>query len=83
MSNAISLYNNAKEKSVIRTNQINALIKSVDYSQELLENGFATYTEIITARQSLLQAQLGEVNDKLQALLSSVNLYRALGGGWR
>ena len=83
VSNAISLYNNAKEKSVIRTNQINALIKSVDYSQELLENGFATYTEIITARQSLLQAQLGEVNDKLQALLSSVNLYRALGGGWR
>ena len=83
VSNAISLYDNAKEKSVIRTNQINALVKSVDYSQELLENGFATYTEIITARQSLLQAQLGQVNDKLQSLIATVNLYRALGGGWR
>ena len=83
VSNAISLYDNSNEKAIIRTNQINALIKSVDYSQELLENGFATYTEIITARQSLLQAQLGEVNDKLQALIATVNLYRALGGGWR
>ncbi len=83
VSNAISLYDNSNEKTSIRTNQINALIKSVDYSQELLENGFATYTEIITARQSLLQAQLGQVNDKLQALIATVNLYRALGGGWR
>lgn len=83
VSNSISLYDNAKEKSSIRTNQINALVKSVDYSQELLENGFANYTEIITARQSLLQAQLGEVNDKVQSLIATVNLYRALGGGWR
>ena len=67
----------------IRKNQLNALEKSVEYSQELLQNGFATYIEIITARQSLLQAELGKVNDKLQQLQSEVNLYRALGGGWK
>lgn len=83
VSNALSLYDNANEKASIRTNQIDALNKSVDYTQQLLENGFATYTEIITARQSLLQVQLGQVNDKLQALLASVNLYRSLGGGWK
>ena len=55
----------------------------MEYSQELLQNGFATYVEIITARQSLLQAELGKVNDKLQQLQSKVNLYRALGGGWK
>ncbi|RAJ97467.1 NodT family efflux transporter outer membrane factor (OMF) lipoprotein [Larkinella arboricola] len=83
VSDALSLHERALEKMRIRSNQMIALRKSVDYSQELLRNGFANYTEVITARQSLLQAELGSVNDRLQRLQSVVNLYRSLGGGWR
>ena len=83
VSDAMSMYETATSKREIRDNQINALEKSVQYSQELLENGFATYTEIITARQSLLQALLGKVNDRLQQLQAVVDLYRSLGGGWK
>ncbi|MFC5410359.1 efflux transporter outer membrane subunit [Larkinella bovis] len=83
VSNALFLHETALEKIQIRTNQMVALRKSVDYSQELLRNGFANYTEVITARQSLLQAELGGINDQLQRLQSVVNLYRSLGGGWR
>lgn len=83
VSDALSLYQNAGQKRAIRESQITALQLSVQYSQELLRNGFATYPEVITARQSLLQAQLGGVNDRLQQLQAGVNLYRALGGGWR
>ncbi len=83
VSDALSSIDFATQKIAIRTNQLNALEKSVEYSQELLQNGFATYIEIITARQSLLHAELSKVNDKLQLLQSEVNLYRALGGGWK
>lgn len=83
VSDALSLYETALEKTQIRSNQLEALEKSVEYSNELLKNGFATYPEVITARQSLLQAELGKVNDRLQQLQAVVNLYRALGGGWR
>ncbi|HRP58128.1 efflux transporter outer membrane subunit [Agriterribacter sp.] len=83
VSDAISLYETAVDKINIRSKQMMALRNSVDYSQELLENGFANYTEIITARQSLLQAELGGVNDHLQQLQAVVNLYRSLGGGWK
>jgi len=83
VSNAMSLYETSNEKTSIRTNQLTALQLSVDYSQELLKNGFANYTEIITARQSLLQAELGRVNDRLQQLQAVVDLYRSLGGGWK
>ncbi|MCW3112563.1 MAG: rane protein [Segetibacter sp.] len=83
VSNAISLNQAALEKVSIRTNQITALQRSVQYSQELLRNGFANYTEVINARQSLLQAELGRVNDRLQQFQATVNLYRSLGGGWR
>ena len=83
VSDAMSLYETSNEKTSIRTNQLTALQQSVDFSQELLKNGFANYTEIITARQSLLQAELGRVNDRLQKLQAVVDLYRSLGGGWK
>jgi multidrug efflux system outer membrane protein len=83
VSDAISLNRTALDKVNIRTNQVTALQQSVQYSQELLRNGFANYTEVITARQSLLQAELGRVNDRLQQFQATVNLYRSLGGGWR
>jgi len=83
VSNYLSLHSMASEKIAIRAHQMEALLHSVEYTQELLRYGFANYNEIITARQSLLQAELGNVNDQLQQLQSVVNLYRALGGGWR
>ena len=83
VSDALSLYETAIEKENIRTNQMVALARSVEYSQELLRNGFAIYTEVINARQNLLQAELASVNDRLQQLQATVNLYRSLGGGWR
>ena len=39
--------------------------------------------DVLTSEQNLLAAQLSGVNDKLQELQAVVNLYRALGGGWR
>ena len=83
VSDAISLYQTGVDKVSVRTNQLNALQKSVEYSQELLRYGSANYTEVIQARQSLLAAQLNRVNDRLQQLQAVVNLYRALGGGWK
>lgn len=81
VSDALSLYQTALDKMSVRTNQLAALQKSVEYSQELLRYGSANYTEVINARQSLLSAQLNRVNDRLQQLQAVVELYRALGGG--
>jgi NodT family efflux transporter outer membrane factor (OMF) lipoprotein len=83
VSDALSLYETAVEKMSVRTNQLTALKRSVEYSQELLRNGFANYIEVINARQSLLQAELGSINDRLQQLQALVDLYRSLGGGWK
>jgi len=83
VSDAISLNQTALEKVNIRAKEVTALQQSVQYSQELLRNGFANYTEVITARQSLLQAELGRIDDRLQQFQATVNLYRSLGGGWR
>jgi NodT family efflux transporter outer membrane factor (OMF) lipoprotein len=83
VSNALYAYQTAMEKDDARGKQIAALIKAVDYTQQLLRYSSATnYTDVLTSEQSLLAAQLSSVNDRLQQLQAIVNLYHALGGGW-
>lgn len=84
VSNALYAYQTATEKETTRAKQIASLTKAVDFTQELLRYSSATnYTDVLTSEQSLLTAQLNGVSDKLQKLQAVVNLYRALGGGWK
>jgi multidrug efflux system outer membrane protein len=84
VSNALFAYQTAAQKEETRAKQIASLTKAVDFTQELLRYTSTTnYTDVLTSEQSLLAAQLSGVNDKLQKLQAVVNLYRALGGGWR
>lgn len=83
VSNALYSYQTAQEKADSRRLQLKNLQLSVEYTQELVRYGFANYTEVLNAQQSLLSAQLNKVNDHLQQLQSIVYLYRALGGGWK
>ncbi len=84
VSNALYAYQAAAEKESTRAKQIASLTKAVDFTKELLRYSSATnYTDVLTSEQSLLAAQLNGINDRLQKLQSIVNLYRALGGGWK
>ena len=83
VQNTLSLYESIDKQRAIRAKQLTALEKSVEFTKELLKYGSANYTEVLSAQQSLLSAQLGDVNDQLSQLSSVVTLYRALGGGWK
>jgi multidrug efflux system outer membrane protein len=84
VSNALYAYQMAVEKQDSREKQIESLAKAVDYTQQLLEYSSATnYTDVLTSEQNLLAAQLSGINDNLQKLQAIVDLYRALGGGWK
>ena len=84
VSDALYAYQAAAEKESTRAKQIASLTKAVDFTKELLRYSSATnYTDVLTSEQSLLTAQLNGINDRLQKLQSVVNLYRALGGGWK
>jgi NodT family efflux transporter outer membrane factor (OMF) lipoprotein len=81
--NALGAYESSAQKIILRKLQLEALVKSVEYTRELLTYGSANYTEVLNAQTSLLSAQLNSVNDRLQQLNAVVSLYRALGGGWK
>jgi outer membrane protein, multidrug efflux system len=81
VSNIMNGFQLSLSKNELRTMQIDSYTKSVDFTQELLLAGEANYTEVLSAQRNLLSAQLSKVDDKLEQLTYSVNLYKALGGG--
>lgn len=82
VSNALVLYNSSDAKSKLEAKQVESLEKNVKYTQELFHQAKGTtYLEIITAQQSLLNAQLAKVQDDFYKVQAVVNLYYALGGG--
>lgn len=83
VSNALYTYNAETEKFKFRNLEVEALRRAEHNSDELLKNGFANYLDLLTARQSALSAELNVIDSKLQQLLSIVDLYQALGGGWK
>lgn len=83
VSDALANYGNETKKLTIREKQVDALTKAADYSDELLNYGMVNYLEVLTAKDNALNSQLQLIDNKYQQYLAIVNLYKALGGGWR
>lgn len=83
VSNALFAYNAETRKFEFRQKEVEALRDAERNSEILLNNGYANYLDLLTARQSALNAELNVIDSKLQQLLAVVNLYEALGGGWK
>lgn len=82
VSDALSAYENNKLKRECLLQQINNLEKSVEYTQELLTlDSKTTYLEVLTARSSLLNAQMSSLAAWHSKVSSLISLYQAVGGG--
>lgn len=67
----------------LRTEEVKVLSEAIGTSSELFRTGRASYLEVLVAQQNTLAAKLDFVNVRKRQLLSSVNIYKALGGGWQ
>lgn len=74
---------NFRAAADLRAREVAQLRSAVATSNELFVAGYASYLEIITAQRSVLEAELSLADARQAQLLQSVNLYRALGGGWQ
>lgn len=83
VSDALYSYTYNVEKIDLKQKEFTAYELAASQSEELLNFGMATYLEVLTARQSMLNTQLSLISAQFDRLNSIVMLYHALGGGWR
>ena len=63
--------------------QVRALQDAVSLSSSRYTGGLANYYEVLEAQQELFPAENALARNQLASLVSIVQLYRALGGGWQ
>lgn len=83
VSDALYTYQASTKKIEIKEKEYTAYQTATDYSEELLDNGLVNYLEVLTARENALNSQLDLIDAEYSQLNAMVNLYQALGGGWR
>ena len=83
VSNALKRYNSQDDFIALKMQEEEAYRKSVNYSQELVNYGLANYLEVINASVNLLNAELNISDAQYTKMKANIDLYRALGGGWK
>ncbi len=83
VNSAMGMLQSARRRMRLTTTQVATLQEAVRTSELMMRNSSASYLEVLTAQFSLLNAELGLVNERYKEFTSVVNLYRSLGGGTR
>ncbi|WP_374458802.1 efflux transporter outer membrane subunit [Chryseobacterium taeanense] len=83
VSDAIRVFSVQDSFIELKQKELNAYKNSVEYSQELVNYGMANYLEVLNASVNSLNAELNIANAEYSKMKAAVDLYQALGGGWK
>jgi len=83
VSDAIRVFSVQDSFIDLKQKELNAYKNSVEYSQELVNYGMANYLEVLNASVNSLNAELNISNAEYSKMKAAVELYQALGGGWK
>ncbi len=80
LSDALTACRLSSERLALRQQEVAAAEKAYEVSKDVMQNSSATYLEVLTAQQSLLQSRLSLVTDRFDLIQGRINLFKALGG---
>lgn len=83
VSNQLSRMKNLEQSYALKEKQVDALTKSIDISNDLFKSARADYMEVLLTQRDALESKFELIETKKKQMNSVVNIYKALGGGWK
>ncbi|HRG01468.1 MAG TPA: efflux transporter outer membrane subunit [Bacteroidia bacterium] len=83
VANQISNISNLKKSFELKNKQIQTLTESIDISNTLFKSARADYMEVLLTQRDALESKFELIETKKQQMNAMVNVFEALGGGWR
>ena len=83
VTNQLANLENVQAGYAVRAKQVEKLKRSVEMSTVLFKAARADYVEVLLVRRDLLEAEMEVIERRKLLQQAVVNLYQALGGGWR
>ena len=81
--NQLSNISNLRKSYDLRKQQVDALSSSITISTNLFRSARADYMEVLLTQRDALESKFELVETQKQRMNAVVNVYQALGGGWR
>jgi outer membrane protein TolC len=79
----LSKISNLNNSYTLKTKQVDALNKSIEFSNDLFKSARVDYFEVLMTQRDALQTKLELMDIKKEQLNAVVRVYRNLGGGWK
>lgn len=83
VSNQLSKIDNLGKSYDLKSQQVAALTTSTDISNDLFKSARANYLEVLMTQRDALDSKMELIETKKAQLSAVVNVYQALGGGWK
>jgi NodT family efflux transporter outer membrane factor (OMF) lipoprotein len=83
VANQLAKINNLEKSYDLRSKQVQALNQSINISNDLFKSARADYMEVLMTQRDALESKFELIETKKQQMNALVNIYHALGGGWK
>ncbi len=83
VTNQLSNIDNLQNSYDLRAKQVQALTQSIDISTRLFKSARADYMEVLLTQRDALESKFELIETKKRQMNAMVNIYQALGGGWK
>lgn len=83
VSTQLSNIDNLEQEYGLKNEQVASLTKSIDIANQLFQSARADYMEVLLTQRDALEARAALIDTKKEQMVAMVNLYKALGGGWK
>ncbi|MEZ4788301.1 MAG: TolC family protein, partial [Flavobacterium haoranii] len=80
--NQLSKIDNLQNNYQLKNDQVNSLDASVEIANQLFQSARADYMEVLLTQRDVLEAKTALIDTRRDQMIATINLYRALGGGW-
>ncbi|TXE04082.1 TolC family protein [Algoriphagus aquimarinus] len=83
VANQLSNISNLEKTYDLKSQEVQALTQSVDISNELFNSARADYMEVLLTQRDALESRFDLIETRMKQMNAKVNIYQALGGGWK
>lgn len=81
--NQLSKINNYSKSYDTKSQEVDILTHSITIANNLFKSARADYLEVLLTQHDALEAKMELIEIKMKLLRSKINIYKALGGGWK
>lgn len=82
VSNGLTKIENLQNEYDFKAREFDTLVESIEISNKLFRSARADYIEVLLTQREALEVKFELIETKMQQLISSISVYKALGGGW-